>query len=51
MEPDDDLMEFIPAEPVKMSPLTVNIDVMELFERYEEEKAWEILGKLKDLFG
>lgn len=31
--------------------LYVNVDFVELVDRYGETHAWEILGKLKDLLG
>jgi hypothetical protein len=33
------------------SPLMVTVDVNALLADFGEPKAWEILGKLKDLFG
>jgi len=31
--------------------LYVNVDVNDLLDDYDEAKTWEILGKLKDMFG
>jgi nitrogen regulatory protein PII-like uncharacterized protein len=40
------------AEAVPMSSLMVNIDdFIKLYDRFGEEKAWEILTRLKHLLG
>lgn len=36
---------------IVMSPLTVAVDVNALLEDHGETATWDILGKLKDLFG
>jgi hypothetical protein len=33
------------------SPLVVSLDFMDLLNRYDVDKAFEVLGRLKDLLG
>jgi hypothetical protein len=41
------LQEFGSIPP--SSPLMVSVDFMDLLNRYDEDKAFEVLGRLKDL--
>lgn len=43
----DTLLEDLQKYP--LGSLHVNVEFLDLLERYNEEKAFEILGKLKDL--
>jgi hypothetical protein len=36
---------------IPSSSLLVNIDWLDLVDRYDEDKAWEIVSQLKDLLG
>lgn len=45
---DEHLGELISAPEMRFSPLSVNVDWMELVEHYGEAEAWIVLGKLKD---
>lgn len=38
-------------EDLHTSSLMVNVDYLDLVDRFGEAQAWEILGKLKDLLG
>jgi hypothetical protein len=44
-------VELAEVPEIRMSPLTVEVDVVALLERFDgdEAKAFEFLGKLKDL--
>lgn len=52
MEPDDltgELVELTEIREYHPGSLLVSVDYLDLVDRYDEAKAWEILGKLKDL--
>lgn len=50
--PVDDLVELQTSiEAMRTSSLMVSVDWLDLVDREGETKAWETVGKLKDLLG
>lgn len=48
--PDPGLLQEFETIPPS-SPLVVSVDFIDLLGRYDEDKAFEVLGRLKDLLG
>ena len=46
---DEVFEEITKVEHFSPGSLMVNVDYLELVEKYGEEESWVILGKLKDL--
>ena len=49
---DEPTMELLSTiEEIRSSSLMVNVDYLDLVDRFGDAEAWTILGKLKDLLG